>query len=50
MQLDMIGLGTMSESMVRRVLRGGHASVVHDLQPSAIVDLVTDSATGTESL
>lgn len=30
MQLGMIGLGRMGASMMRRVLRGGHARVVHD--------------------
>ena len=50
MQLGMIGLGRMGASMVRRLLRDGHACVVHDLQPSAVAGLVKDGATGVESL
>ena len=50
MQLGMIGLGRMGASMVRRSLKRGHACVVHDLQPSAMVELVEDGATGATSL
>jgi 6-phosphogluconate dehydrogenase len=50
MQLGMIGLGRMGASMVRRLLRDGHACVVHDLQPSAVAALVTDGAAGAASL
>ncbi len=50
MQLGMIGLGRMGASMVRRLLRGGHACVVHDVQPNAVAGLVKDGATGTQSL
>ncbi|MEO7521760.1 MAG: NAD(P)-binding domain-containing protein, partial [Gemmatimonas sp.] len=35
MQLGMIGLGRMGASMVRRLMRGGHQCVVHDLSPQA---------------
>ena len=50
MQLGMIGLGRMGASMVRRLLKRGHACVVHDVQPSAVNGLVTDGATGAASL
>ena len=50
MQLGMIGLGRMGESMVRRLLRDGHACVVHDVQPSAVAGLVKDGAAGAGSL
>ena len=32
MQLGMIGLGRMGGNMVRRLMRGGHACVVFDLE------------------
>ncbi|MDP3139125.1 MAG: decarboxylating 6-phosphogluconate dehydrogenase, partial [Burkholderiaceae bacterium] len=50
MQLGMIGLGRMGASMVRRLLRDGHACVVHDVQTSAMAGLVKDGATGAQSL
>jgi 6-phosphogluconate dehydrogenase len=50
MQLGMIGLGRMGASMVRRLLRDGHACVVHDVQPSAVAGLVKDGAAGAPSL
>lgn len=50
MQLGMIGLGRMGGNMVRRLLRGGHQCVVYDAQPAAIKQLVSDGATGAESL
>ena len=50
MQLGMIGLGRMGASMVRRLLREGHACVVHDVQPFAVAGLVKDGATGAGSL
>jgi 6-phosphogluconate dehydrogenase len=50
MQLAVIGLGRMGASMVRRLLRDGHACVVHDVQPSAVAALVKDGATGAKSL
>jgi 6-phosphogluconate dehydrogenase len=40
MQLGMIGLGRMGANMVRRLLKGGHACVVHD-RSSAAVDAMT---------
>ena len=50
MQLGMIGLGRMGGSMVRRLLRGGHACVVFDSQPAGVTSLATEGATGTYAL
>jgi 6-phosphogluconate dehydrogenase len=50
MQLGMIGLGRMGANMVRRLLRGGHACVVHDRKVEAIEALVKEGATGAGSL
>ena len=49
MQLGMIGLGRMGANMVRRLMRGGHACVVHDRSPEAIAALVREGATGAAS-
>ncbi len=40
----------MGASMVRRLLRDGHACVVHDLQPFAVSDLVKEGASGATAL
>jgi 6-phosphogluconate dehydrogenase len=50
MQLGMIGLGRMGGSMVRRLLRGGHSSVVFDSEPGAMAPLANQGATATGSL
>jgi len=50
MQIGMIGLGRMGASMVTRLLRGGHACVVHDQAPDGIARLVALGATGAASL
>jgi 6-phosphogluconate dehydrogenase len=50
MQLGMIGLGRMGANMVRRLLRGGHQSVVFDRSPNAVNELVQEKATGSSSL
>jgi 6-phosphogluconate dehydrogenase len=49
MQIAMIGLGRMGGNMVRRLLRGGHACVVHDRSPEAVAALVAEGATGAAS-
>ena len=36
MQIGMIGLGRMGANMVRRLMRGGHAAVVHDRSRDAV--------------
>jgi 6-phosphogluconate dehydrogenase len=50
MQLGMIGLGRMGANMVRRLLRGGHACVVHDRSPGAVRALEAEGAAGAASL
>jgi 6-phosphogluconate dehydrogenase len=50
MQLGMIGLGRMGANMVRRLLRGGHQSVVFDRSPKAVNELAQEKATGSSSL
>ena len=50
MQVGMIGLGRMGGSMVRRLLRGGHACVVFDSQAAAMTPLANQGATPSRSL
>src|SRR5262245_45885482 len=51
MQLGMIGLGRMGANMVRRLIRGGHTSVVFDMSPKAVGDLAAETkAVGAASL
>jgi len=50
MQFGMIGLGRMGGNMVRRLLRAGHACVVHDRAPGAVDALAGDGATGAHRL
>ena len=50
MQMGMIGLGRMGASMVRRLLRGGHECVVHDINAEAIASIVKEGAVGAASL
>jgi 6-phosphogluconate dehydrogenase len=50
MQLGMIGLGRMGANMVRRLMRGGHACVVHDRSAEAVDVLVKEGAVGARSL
>jgi 6-phosphogluconate dehydrogenase len=50
MQLGMIGLGRMGANMVRRLIKGGHQCVVHDVSPEAIAGLVKEGAVGASSL
>ena len=45
MQLGMIGLGRMGASMVRRLIRGGHECIVHDLSAEAMAASGKDGAT-----
>jgi 6-phosphogluconate dehydrogenase len=46
----MIGLGRMGAGMTRRLMRGGHACVVHDRAPAAAEALARDGATAAASL
>jgi 6-phosphogluconate dehydrogenase len=50
MQLGMIGAGRMGANMVRRLLRGGHACVVHSLSPAELEPLVAEGAAAAGSL
>jgi len=50
MQIGMIGAGRMGGSMVRRLLRGGHACVVHSLSAQELEPLVAEGATAAASL
>jgi 6-phosphogluconate dehydrogenase len=49
MQLGMIGLGRMGANMVRRLIRDGHACVVHDVSADAVRALATEGAVGATS-
>ena len=44
MQIGMIGLGRMGGNIVRRLLRAGHACVVHDRNPTAAAGLAGEGA------
>ena len=50
MQVGMIGLGRMGANMVRRLMRGGHRCVVHDVSKEAVQALVGEGALGAVSL
>lgn len=50
MQLAMIGLGRMGGNIVRRLLRGGHECVVHDVNAEAIARLTAEGAIGAADL
>ena len=50
MQIGMIGLGRMGASMVRRLMRGGHQCVVHDVTADAVIALAADGAAPSTSL
>ncbi|WP_217915112.1 phosphogluconate dehydrogenase (NAD(+)-dependent, decarboxylating) [Miltoncostaea marina] len=49
MQLGMIGLGRMGANIVRRLMRAGHACVVHDVDPAAVRALAAEGATAASS-
>jgi 6-phosphogluconate dehydrogenase len=49
MTIGMIGLGRMGGNMVRRLLRGGHRCVVHDLNPQNVAVLAAEGAIGAAS-
>ena len=50
MQLGMIGLGRMGANMVRRLMRGGHECVVHDVAAEAVHRLAGEGATGANGM
>ena len=49
-QLGMVGLGRMGANIVRRLMRGGHDCVVHDVNPQAVSTLAGEGALGAGSL
>jgi 6-phosphogluconate dehydrogenase len=49
-QIGMVGLGRMGSNMVRRLMRGGHECVVHDIEPDRIAALEGEEARGAKSL
>jgi len=50
MQIGMIGLGRMGASMVRRLMRGGHACVVYNRSQDAVQALAKEGAAGAATL
>src|SRR5215469_1951607 len=50
MQLGMIGLGRMGGNIVRRLMKGGHKTVVYDKDEKAVVALAADGAAGAKAL
>jgi 6-phosphogluconate dehydrogenase len=50
MQVGMIGLGRMGANMVRRLMRGGHECVAHDVTESAVRVIAAEGATGASTL
>jgi 6-phosphogluconate dehydrogenase len=50
MQLGMIGLGRMGASMVRRLMKKGHACVVYNRTAAAVTQLQGEGAIGSASL
>ena len=48
--LGMVGLGRMGANLVRRSMRDGHSCVVFDQSPENVHALVTEGATGADSL
>jgi len=50
MQIGMIGMGRMGANMARRLMRGGHACVVHDVTPASVEAMVREGAVGAASL
>ena len=50
MQVGMIGLGRMGSAMVRRLVAGGHACVVHDVHADAIDEALRPGVTGAATL
>jgi len=50
MQLGLIGLGRMGANMARRLLKGGHRTVVFNRSPEPVKELVRENAVGSSSL
>src|SRR3954469_10637773 len=50
MQVGMVGLGRMGANMARRLMRGGHDCVVHDLSAEAVRDIAREGAVASTSM
>ncbi|MBL6751228.1 MAG: decarboxylating 6-phosphogluconate dehydrogenase [Nevskia sp.] len=50
MQIGVVGLGRMGANIARRLMRHGHACVVHDVHESAVQALVKEGAQGAGTL
>ena len=50
MQIGMIGLGRMGSAMVRRLVGGGHACVVHDVHASTVAEALQPGVVGAATL
>ncbi len=50
MKIGIIGLGRMGGNIARRLMRGGHETVVYDRAPGAVKEIVADGAIGAGSL
>ena len=50
MQIGIIGLGRMGANIARRLMQGGHAPVVYDIDATVRAELGTEGATPAESL
>jgi 6-phosphogluconate dehydrogenase len=46
MQVGMVGLGRMGANMVRRLMRGGHECVAHDVTTAAVNAIAAEGAIG----
>jgi 6-phosphogluconate dehydrogenase len=50
MQIGVVGLGRMGANISRRLMKGGHSSVVWDANPAAVDGLGKEGATGASGL
>ncbi|MGH6950918.1 MAG: phosphogluconate dehydrogenase (NAD(+)-dependent, decarboxylating) [Vitreimonas sp.] len=50
MQIGVVGLGRMGGDIARRLMQGGHACVVHDIEPLKVRALQQAGAAGAEDL
>jgi 6-phosphogluconate dehydrogenase len=50
MKIGIVGLGRMGGNIARRLMRGGHETVVYDRAPEAVKEIVADGAVGAGSL
>jgi 6-phosphogluconate dehydrogenase (decarboxylating) len=49
-KIGLVGLGRMGASMARRLMRGGHGCVVHDVDADRIAGLEKDGALGAKAV